>query len=388
MSRCREFLACLIVIAAVFGAVAADAASSGPPPAVGIAAVKLEPVTRQGQFVGTVTAIQQVNLTARVEGFLDAIKFTEGGFVKAGQVLYVIQKDTYQAALDSAEAALQSAEAAKAGADANLKDAELTLVRQKALLKSNSVSQSTVDQATASRDSASAQVKQSQAQIAEAQAQVETSRLNLSYTEIKTPISGRIGNTAVTVGNLVSPSTGTLATVVQTDPIRVAFSISDRDYLRVVAALKPGNKGFATSANQYQAHLKLPDGSDYKWPGKISFLNNVVDPSTGTVTVYADFPNPELQLIPGQYVSVTVQAGEAEKLPVVPAEAVQQDREGPYVFVLGQDNRATIRRVTLGQRIGTAWAVQSGLANGETIIVTGIQKIGPGIVVSPEPAGN
>lgn len=385
----RKFFAFFILLFLAAGRVAAQSPSSAsPPPVVGIAAVKLAPVTQQGEFVGTVVAIQQVNLQSRVEGFLDAVKFTEGGFIKAGDVAYVIQKNTYQAALDSARASLQSAEAGKAGADANLKQAELTLARQKDLLRTKAVSQAAVDQATAARDTAEAQVRQSEAQIAQAQAQVETAKLNLSYTEIRTPISGRIGKTAVTVGNLVSPSTGTLATVVQTDPIRVAFSISDRDYLQAVRVLKPTNNGIAADAARYQPRLTLPDGTEYKYPGKISFLDNVVNPSTGTIAVYADFPNPDLQLVPGQYVSVAVQAGEAQRLPVVPAEAVQQDREGPYVFVLGAGNRATIQRIKLGQRIGTDWAVPSGLADGATIIVSGIQKIRPGIVVSPTPAGN
>lgn len=132
--------------------------------------------------------------------------------------------------------------------------------------------------------------------------------------------------------------------------------------------------------------LQLPDGSSYEQPGKIAFLDNTIDPSTGTIAVYTEFPNPNLQLIPGQFVTVTVQAGKAEQLPVVPAAAVLQDRDGPYVFVLGDGNRAVIRRITLGPRVGTDWAVTSGLANGEVIIVSGLQKIAAGVVVTPRPA--
>lgn len=361
--------------------------AQGAPPEVETAAVALVPVKRQGEFVGSVAAIQQVNLVARVEGFLDTVAFKEGSFLKAGDTAFEIEKDTYQAALESAQAALDSANAGLAGAQANLKNAELNLKRQQELLKTNAVSQATVDQAQAQRDTADAQVKQSQAQIGQAEAQVKTAQLNLSYTDVVTPIAGRIGKAQVTVGNLVSPSSGPLATVVQTDPIRVVFSISDRDYLAVVKALKPNDQGLpASGESQFQPMLQLPDGSDYEQPGKIAFLDNTIDPSTGTIAVYAEFPNPHLQLVPGQFVTVTVQAGEAEQLPVVPAAAVLQDRDGPYVFVLGEGNRATIRRIALGPRVGTDWAVTSGLVNGDVIIVSGLQKVAAGMVVTPKPA--
>ena len=167
--------------------------------------MKLAPVTRQAQFVGTVEAIQQVDLVARVEGFLTAIDFTEGGFVKAGDHLFEIEKDTYQAALDGAQATLEAAEATKSGAEANLKQAQVTLTRQQELKGTGDVPQSTVDQAQATRDSADSAVKQADAQIAQANAQIKTAQLNLSFTDIDAPISGRIGKAQITVGNLVSP---------------------------------------------------------------------------------------------------------------------------------------------------------------------------------------
>ncbi|TDQ20784.1 efflux RND transporter periplasmic adaptor subunit [Phyllobacterium brassicacearum] len=362
------------------------ASTDQPPPSVETSAVKLAPVTRQGEFVGTVIADQQVQLMARVEGFLDSVGFTEGSFIKAGQIAFEIEKDGYQAALDSARAALEAATAGQAGAEANLKQAEVTLTRQVELLRTANVSQSTVDQATATRDTASAQVDQAKAQISQAQANVKTAELNLSYTDIKTPISGRIGKMLVTPGNLVSPSTGTLATVVQTDPIRVQFSISDRDYLTVVNALKPNDQGVLEQSENYKPKLRLSDGTIYESPGKIAFLNNTIDSTTGTIAVFAEFPNPRLQLVPGQFVTVTVQSGEPTQLPIVPAAAVQQDRDGAFVFVLDEGNRAVIRRVSLGPRVGVDWSVTSGLANGEVIITNGIQKVRAGIVVNPTPA--
>jgi len=369
------------------GAFAQGAEAPATPPIVETAAVKLSAVTTQAQFVGSVVAAQQVALMARVEGFLDSVNFREGGFVQSGSTAFVIEKDTYQAAVEGAQAQLESATAAEAGSEANLKLQDINLTRQKELLKTNAVSQSTVDQAQASRDSAAAQVDQSKAQVLLMQSQLQTAQLNLSYTDIKSPITGRIGKANITEGNLVSPSSGPLATVVQTDPIRVVFSISDREYLDVVKALKPDNQGLAADAAAYQPRLKLPDGTDYDQPGKIAFLDNTIDPSTGTIAVYAEFANPQLQLVPNQFVQVTVQAGQSVELPVVPASAILQDQEGAYVFGLDDQNRAQIRRVTLGQRVGTDWAVTAGLANGEMVIVSGIQKVRPGIVVTPQPAG-
>ena len=383
----RGFLILGLFLLAGHGALAQEQPAAAPP-IVETAAVKLAPVTSQSEFVGSVVAAQQVALTARVEGFLDEVNFTEGSFVEADSVAFVIEKDTYEAAVEGAQAQLESATAAVASAEANLKLQDLTLVRQKELLRTNAVSQSVVDQAQATRDGAQAQVDQANAQVALMQSQLRTAQLNLSYTDVKSPIAGRIGKANITEGNLVSPQSGPLATVVQTDPIRVVFSISDREYLDVVRSLHPDNAGIAADAAAFQPKLRLPDGTDYDQPGKIAFLDNTIDPATGTIAVYAEFANPELKLVPGQFVQVTVQAGESVELPVVPASAILQDQEGAYVFGLGEGNRAEIRRVTLGQRVGTDVAVTSGLAQGEMVIVSGIQKVQPGVAVTPQAAGN
>ena len=348
--------------------------------------MKLAPVSRNSSFVGTVTSIQQVNLVPRVEGVLNSVNFQEGSIVTAGSLLFEIEKDTYQANLDGAKATLEAANATLLNAQATLNQASSTAERQNKLLASKAVAQEAVDQANTSRDSAAAQVKQAQAQIDQAQSQVKLAELNLSYTDIKTPIAGRIGKTQLTAGNLVSPSTGVLATVIQMDPIRVVFSISDREYLQVIDHLKPTNAGFEGDAAQYHPSLQLPDGTAYDQKGKITFIDNQINAGTGTVAVYAEFPNPKLQLIPGQFVSVGVEQGTSTELPVVPATAVQQDRDGNYVFVLGEGNLATIRRVVLSDRVGNDWAVETGLANGDVVISSGIQKIKPGIVVNPQPA--
>ena len=219
--RCLIGLAAAIVLAAP--AIAFSQTAETPPPIVETAAVKLAPVTRLSEFVGSVTTIQQVDLRARVEGFLDSVEFYRGQLCHRRRADVRDRKGSISGIVAAGAGDTRAATATEAGAEANLKQADLNLTRQMDLLRNNTVSQSTVDQAQAQRDSDAAQVKQAQAQIAQADAQVKTAELNLSYTDITTPISGRIGKAQVTAGNLVSPSTGPLATVVQTDPIRVGF---------------------------------------------------------------------------------------------------------------------------------------------------------------------
>jgi RND family efflux transporter MFP subunit len=383
-----------IVIASLFllaglgcssGAFAQQQAAA--PPMVETAAVKLAEVNTQAEFVGSVVAAQQVDLMARVEGFLDKVNFTEGSFVQADSVAFIIEKDTYQAAVQGAKAQLDSATAAEASAEANLKLADITLTRQKELVRTNAVPQSSVDQAQAQRDSAAASVDQAKAQILLMQSQLTTAQLNLSYTDVKAPIAGRIGKANITEGNLVSPQSGPLATIVQTDPIRVVFSISDREYLAVIPAQKAANNtSLAADAAGFQPKLRLPDGTDYDQPGRIAFIDNTINPQTGTIAVYAEFPNPQLKLVPGQFVQVIVKSEESVQLPVVPASAILQDQQGAYVFGLGEGDRAEIRRVTLGQRVGTDWALTAGLVQGEIVIVSGIQKVEAGITVTPQPS--
>lgn len=448
----------IVVAAGITGAAAAqDTKQDGKEaaPAVIVATVKDQEVTKSTQFVGRVQAIQQTDLKARVEGFLISVDFDEGAMVKANEPLYQIETGPYEAALAGAKAALASGDAAKAGAQAKLQDADLTLERQSTLLKTNTVSQAAVDKAQADRDQANAAVQSAEAQIAEANAQIQTAQLNLSYTKVVSPIDGRIGKTNYTKGNLVGPSSGTLSTVVQMDPMRVVFSISDRDYVNVIeTAQHPGatdvaaahaaaanadttDKGTAstdgdaanagatdagaTDAGAANADAKsadaksadtdksavapsppetpnvdvkddfvptlvLPNGQTYAEKGNISFIDNVVDPNTGTIAVYADFPNSEFVLVPGQFVSVTVAVGKPQSLPVVPAGAVLQDKQGPYVLKLDKDNRAQIQRIETADKMQTGWAISSGLTQGDTIIVDGIQKVKPGMVVNPQTA--
>ncbi len=361
--------------------------SDAPAPAVVVQTVKNEEVSKSTQFVGRVQAIQQTELKARVEGFLEEVMFREGALVTNGEQLYQIETGPYEASLAAAQAALAQGNAAKAGAEATLQDADLTLERQKTLLKSNTVSQAMVDKAQADRDNAYANLQNAEAQIASANAQIESAQLNLSYTKVMSPIDGRIGKTNYTKGNLVSPSSGTLSTVVQMNPMRVVFSISDRDYVQVVETANGASDTPNLDVKEdFVPNLVLPNGHDYPDKGKISFIDNEVDPNTGTIAVYADFPNKDFVLVPGQFVSVKITMGQPKMMPVVPAGAVLQDKQGPYVLVIDKDNRAQIQRIKTADKMQTGWAVASGLQQGDTIIVDGIQKVKPGEVVKPTTA--
>jgi membrane fusion protein (multidrug efflux system) len=204
--------------------------------------------------------------------------------------------------------------------------------------------------------------------------------LNLGYTTIKAPIDGRIGRAAYTVGNLVGPGSEALARIVQMDPIRVVYSVSENEYVsaRMEAAANHGKNPV-----QFVPRLKLPNGEMYSKDGRMDFADPQVDPSTGTIAVRAVFDNPDGILLPGQYVTVLISRREPRRLPVVPQSAVLEDKDGPYVLVVDNDNTVQQRRITRGPALGIGWAVESGLKAGESIIVHGLQKVSPGQVVQP-----
>jgi len=377
----------VLVLAGVPAASFAQDSGAAPPPVVIVSPVKNKDVTRQTTYVGRVEAIQQTNIQARVEGYIDKVDFNEGAEVKTGDLLFSLDKGTYQAALAGAQAELKNAQASLAGAKAALQASDLTLERQTTLLKSNTVSQAAVDQAQAARDEDAAKVESGEAQIAQAQADIQSAQLNLSYTDITSPIDGRIGKANFTKGNLVNTNSGTLATVVQMDPIRVVFSIADRDYIQIVQSVDgTPNEDIR---KEYVPTITLPTGKPYDHKGEVSFVDNTVDASTGTIAVRANFDNPKYVLVPGQFVSVSVRLGKSEILPVVPSGAVLEDKDGPYVMVVDKDNKAQIRRITTGQTSGPDVAVTGGLAQGEMVITEGIQKVSAGETVKPtrsEPA--
>ncbi len=356
-----------VALATVPGPVRAQGGSkTPPPPAVTVAPIVVKDVAPVYSFIGHVIAIQSVQVVPRVTAFIENIPVKQGSDVKAGQVLFELQKTQYQAALQSARANYDSAQA-------GYRQAQPAYDRAARLNTQGFEAQANLDQAKATRD-------QDQANVLAAQASVAQAVLNLSYCTIVAPIEGRIGAVTLTKGNLVTPSTPALATVNQLDPIRVVFSVSDR----VLVSTKQ-----KTGATQDQIaagltlNLELPDGSKYKQPGKIAFLSNQVDTATGTVAVYADFPNPDRLLLPGAYETVQVRRAKPQERPLVPVAALQTDQNGSFVLLVGQDNKVKQQTVTLGRQLAQDYIVEKGLTGGERVIVAGVQKVKPGETVNP-----
>lgn len=373
---CKPFLLLIPVIflsLIPFISIAAPPGSGSPPmPLVAVEAVTVRDINPPADYVGHVEAIQTVDLRARVEGFLEQIKFKEGAHVRSGDLLYVIEQAPYKTRMDSDKAGVAQAEAELTRSTQHLKRLQSALPE--------SIPAMDLDEAVAAE-------LRAKAQVAGAQAALTRSMLDITYALIHAPISGRIGRTAYTIGNLVGPSSVPLARIVQTDPIRVVFSISENDLvlidpsLKNVSAKDRQNAGLVT-------RLRLSNGNMFNGNGRIDFVDNEVDSTTGTIAVRAEFDNPEDRLIPGQYVNVLLTLAEPEILPVVPQAAVQQDHEGTYVLTVDKDSRVVVRRVKTGPVIENLWAVESGLNEGEMVIVEGIQKVQPGITVKTTTNGN
>jgi membrane fusion protein (multidrug efflux system) len=344
---------------------------AGLPPVVMVAAIIEQDVNPPAEYVGHIEAVQAVDLRARVEGFLEQVNFKEGSYVKAGRLLYRIEHALYQARIDADKALLAQAEAALTRARQYLKRARTVL--------SGGVSATELENAVAVE-------LQARAQLEAAKANLKISQINLGYTSITAPISGLIGRTAFTMGNLVNPASGPLARIVQIDPIRVVYSISENDLAVIKMVLKDAGTG--KNLPMLKPRIKLPGGQILEPVGQIDFVDNTVDPGTGTIAVRAVFDNPDGILLPGQYVTVMVTRSKPKLMTVVPQSAVLEDHDGRYVLVVDNQNRVIMRRIKTGALVGVNWAVESGLAVDEKVIVQGVQKARPGQIVKTVTSNN
>ena len=369
----RQLICGGLITLILAAAMPASAQSTGhtPPPLVEVAVITEAAVNPPMSHVGRIEAIQAVDIQARVQGYLEQVEFAEGGQVKAGNLLYVIEQAPYIAQVNADKAKAAQARAA-------LKKARQYRERLHNV-RSGGVSKTDLETALADEEEAQAQVDQ-------AAATLDVSRLEMDYTTIKAPISGRIGVSNFTRGNLVGPDSGALARIVQLDPIRVVYSVSENDRVDVLLGIKGQGKTFDDAKSDLIPRLRLPNGAMYALPGRIEFTDNEVDSTTGTVAVRAVFDNPDEILLPGQFVTVELSLADPQKMPVVSQRAVLEDRQGQYVFVVDTDNRVQRRDITTGVTVGTQWAVKSGLMAGETVVVSGVQKVRAGQIVNPQTA--
>jgi membrane fusion protein (multidrug efflux system) len=348
------------------------------PPAVGVVEAIKRPITETDEFLGRIEAVNRVNVVARVTAFLEKRLFEEGNEIKKGDKLYLLERGPFEADLASKQAVV-------AQLQATLENAKLTTDRARTLLGGPAGQQSTYDAALANQRSLEAQVQS-------AQAQVQSSQINLDYTDIRSPIDGKIGRTAVTEGNVVSPGSGVLTTIVSQDPMYVLFPVPVRAGLEL-------RDRYATRGgfNAVVIKIRLPDGRVYDQTGQVNFVDNTVAQSTDTISVRGAIPNPPLhdpsttggpvrQLTDGEFVTVMLEGVQPVEVLAIPRSAVLSDQQGDYVFTVGADNKAELHRIQLGQSTPTVAAVISGLTLGDKVIVEGLQRVRPGEPVSPGPA--
>jgi len=332
-----------------------------PPAAVIVQVVKEQLLQPVDEYIAQVEPIQQVTIRPQISGMIAAVHFKEGDLVKEGDLLFTIQPDPFRAAVAVREAELAQANAALIRAQKfydRMKSADV-----------RSISKTDFDKAESDYLQAQAGVKQGEAGL-------NLARIDLGYTEIKAPISGRIGAAKITKGNYVTPAASMLASIVQIDPIRVTFSLTDREYLKF------RQQEIAGSGNVRVAQARLPDGTILPTPGKKDFDDNAINPQTGTIVVRYLFSNPDGLLIPGGYVTALLRDQNAEKGIKIPQKAQLVDQQGTYVLAVDEKNSVSSVRITAGAQIGTDVTVLFGLKEGDRIIVDGVQKARPGATVN------
>jgi len=337
-------------------------------PSVVVAPIESRDVTPSFSFVGRVAAIDRVDLRARVQGYIEERHFREGGAVKKGDVLFTLEKAPYQVVVDQRAADL-------AGAEATLKEAEAELKRKQDLVGRGVLSAAELDTASADQATANASVLQ-------ARAALQAAELDLSYTEIASPLEGKIGQAEYSVGSLVSTSSDPLATVTSIDPIYVTIAIGEKNLIDA------RRQGIDLENPPVAPHLTLSDGSRYEHDGDFDFLDTEVNQSTDTIMARAVFPNPDQLLVPGQFVNVVVRQKATETALVVPQIAVQEDQQGYFALVVNQADEVEVRRLTVGAQVENTWIVEDGLAEGEQVIVQGLQKVRPAMTVNPVTQGS
>jgi membrane fusion protein (multidrug efflux system) len=352
----------IIVCGLLVGLVTPARAQAPAPPAVLVTPAALRPLTAQSEFIGRVKALEKVDLRARVQGFLGSRQFKDGDEVKENQVLFQIERAPFEAAVEQRQAQV-------AAAEATLTNATQQLQRAQTLIRTSAIAQTVLDDRTAEE-------ARTRAALLEAKAALRDAEIRLSYTDIKSPVAGTVGRATVSPGNLVGPESGILATVVQSNSVEVLFPVTQREMLEARRA--------GSSPEALAVRLRLADGTLYDQEGRIDFIDVQVDPRTDGQVVRAVFPNSRAILAEGQTVRVVVEEKAADKVVVIPQASVAVDQSGPYVFVVSKDDHVEQRRVRLGVLREGLQAVAEGVAEGESVIVHGQQRVRAGMTVAPQ----
>ncbi|CAN5921741.1 efflux RND transporter periplasmic adaptor subunit [soil metagenome] len=361
MSERRSTILALFAACLVLPGMPAIAQQGAPAPAVLVQPAESTAIADQSEYIGRAAAVDKVDLRARVKGFLGPRKFKDGDLIKKDQVVFTIEPETYEAAVDQKTAQRDSAMAA-------LTNADLQLNRAAELLRTNTGT-------VAVRDQRLSEQLQAKAQLEDAKAQLRDAEIQLSYTEIKSPIDGRIGRAAVSPGNLVSPDSGVLATVVSETPIRVLFPVTQRELLEA--------KRDASIGDPPSVRLKLADGSLYKEKGKLDFIDITVDPKTDGQIVRATFDNKDGFLTDGQTVRVLLEENKPKSVVTVPQQAIALDQTGAYLFTVDDKNVVHLQRIKAGIVRNGQMVVTEGVKAGDKIVVQGQQRIRDGMTVAP-----
>ncbi len=352
-----------VIIALSYPATAQQQPSTAVP--VGVAQAKFQPIAKAGDFVGRVDALSRVEVRARITGYLQEVLFKEGDLIKEGTPLYRIEKGLFEAEVRKAEGALARSQATKTLSALQLARAQELVEKQAGTV--------------VARDQAQAQDQQAAGAIMVDQANLATAQINLAYTDIIAPITGKVGRTNITKGNVVNPNSGPLTVIVSQDPMYVTFPVSQREFLRAQAA------GRQVDIRNIKARLRFADGTTYRQEGTINFVDVQVDRSTDTILARATFPNPDGALVDGQFVHIELEKGKPEEKVVIPQAALIADQEGIYVFT-AENGKAAVKRVKPGDEINGGVVIEQGLTGGEFVIVDGLSVVRPGIAVRATPS--
>jgi multidrug efflux system membrane fusion protein len=365
----RRHLGGVMIAAALLAAPHLAAAQNAPPPAVTVAKPVVKDVVEFDDFIGRFDAVDQVDIRARVSGYVDKIHFIDGAIVKAGDLLFTIDQRPYQAALDEAQASVESAKARAAFAQGDVARAEN-------LRKSGNITGQIYDERTQTLATAIADVNR-------AEATLNRAKLDLLFTEIRAPISGRMSRRLVSLGNLVTANETVLSNVVSMDPINFYFDVDERSYLAYVK-LSTGSLRVSSNANPNEVQVATSNEKEPVHRGHMDFTDNRIDASSGTMRARAVFDNKDLTLVPGLFGRIRILGSDKYRGVLVPEEALGSDQDRRVVYVVAADNTISLQPVRVGSRIDGYRSIREGLKGDETIVVNGLMRVRPGIKVDPK----